>query len=648
MGLIGQLFARRALDWPRGLVLRGGEDTPAGITVSPDVAMTYSGVFACVRVLAEDVSSLPLILYRRLARGKERATKHPLYRILHDAPNDEMTALEWRELMMLHLTVWGNAYSEIEYNQAGRVIGLWPLRPDRMTVRRVNGALRYEYVLNDGPPAKLSAGQVLHVRGMGDGLVGYSPIRLMRNAIGLGLAAEEYGSRFFSNGARAPVVLTHPGQLRPEARENLRKSWREQHEGLSRANRVAVLEEGMTVQQIGIPPDDAQFLQTRQFQVVELARAYRIPPHKIQELSNATFSNIEQQSIDYLTSSLRPWLVRIEQAISRSLLTPVEQESMFAEHLVEAFLRGDTLSRYQAYNIGRQAGFLSPNDIRVAENMNPVDGGDEYLRPLYMDVVGDDGASRSGDERGRRAPARRARRAADDDEDEDAQRMATATGRLDLMRGQREAFEAAFRRVVNRETADLRREAEKQLAKRDVVAFELWLTEFYREFAVWMIDALGPLYRSYARLMTADAAGEIAGQKLTDAQVAAWVTVYLGELTTQHVAKSKQKLAAALVGENGIDDVTAALDRWRDEWPAYLANRETVLAGNSVTAETYQANGVTQLRWHSTERACHYCASLDGMVIPIGGSFAPPDLPAFRAVRFPPLHEDCECVVVKG
>lgn len=634
MGLLTSLFEKRSLDW-NPTIWGSGMGTAAGVDVTPDSSLGYSAVFACVRVLAEDVASLPLILYRRARpRGKNRATEHPLYGLLHDLPNPEMTSLEMRETLMGHLALWGNAYAEKAFDRAGRVIELWPLRPDKMRPRRGrDGALVYEYRLPSGEMRTLSAVQVMHLRGLGgNGIVGYSPITMARNAVGLGLAAEEFGARFFGNGARPQLVLIHPGQLSPEGQENLRSSWNRQHEGLQRSHRVAVLEEGISVKEVGIPPEDAQFLQTRRFQVNEIARIYRVPPHKVGDLEYATFSNIEHQGIEYVVGTLRPWLVRWEQAISRDLLTEQERGTYFAEHLVEGLLRGDTISRYQAYATGRQNGWLSANDVREMENMNPIDGGDEYLSPLNMVVAG------SGEIRDMRYERR-----ADD----------AAGRRRELMAAQRAVFEEAMGRVVRRETADVRAAARKMLARRDVASFAVWLDEFYGEFGPWLVDKLTPLYLSYGQLTTAAAAAEIDGDGAA-LDVAAWAATYLEELAGRHTAKSRRKLGEALAAaaEEGLDDlgtVEGELDIWRETWPAYLAGREVVLAGNAAAAATWQANGKRRMRWETSGQAyvCSFCKAMNGAVVEIeGGTFQPEGLPDFRGVRWPPLHEGCECVVV--
>ena len=312
-----------------------------------------------------------------------KALEHPLYRIIHDEPNSEMTSFIWREAMLTHLLLWGNSYSQIIRSGRGKVIGLYPLLPDHMEVDRdeKSGQLTYTYSTTKGETVRLRPEDVLHIPGLGfDGIMGYSPIAVEKNAIGLGIAAEEYGSKFFSNGATPSGILTHPNTVKnPKA---LREAWMEAYGGSSNSNRVAILEEGMTFTRISMPNNEAQFLETRKFQVSEICRIYRVPPHKIGDLDRATFSNIENQSISFAVHTIRPWLVRIEQAMNRALFPEKEKGTYYVRFNMDGLMRGDYKSRMEGYAIGRQNGWLNANDIRALENMNPIpeeQGGNVYL-----------------------------------------------------------------------------------------------------------------------------------------------------------------------------------------------------------------------------------------------------------------------------
>lgn len=375
----------------------------AGKRVNERSAMQMTAVYSCVRILAEAVAGLPLHLYRyKEDGGKEKAIYHPLYLLLHDEPNPEMSSFVFRETLMTHLLLWGNAYAQIIRNGKGEVIALYPLMPDRMTVDRDrDGKLYYEYTVStdDAPTVKgtvvrLKPSDVLHIPGLGfDGLVGYSPIAMAKNAIGMAIACEEYGAKFFANGAAPGGVLEHPGTIKDPGR--VRESWQSTFGGSGNANKIAVLEEGMKYTPIGISPEQAQFLETRKFQINEIARIFRVPPHMVGDLEKSSFSNIEQQSLEFVKYTLEPWLVRWEQSIQRTLFSPEEKKRYFAKFNVEGLLRGDYASRMSGYATARQNGWMSANDIRELENMDRIpaeEGGDLYLINGNMLPLGNAGA----------------------------------------------------------------------------------------------------------------------------------------------------------------------------------------------------------------------------------------------------------------
>ena len=366
--------------------------TLAGKNVTERTAMQMTAVYACVRILAESIAGLPLHVYRYKGQGKEKAIDHPLYTLLHDEPNPEMTSFVFRETLMCHLLLWGNAYAQVIRDGRGRVTALYPLLPSRMTVDRdERGQLFYRYQRGSdeksasGKKAKtetviLLPSDVLHIPGLGfDGLVGYSPIAMSKNAIGLAIAAEEYGSKFFANGAAPAGVLETPTLIKDISK--LRDSWNEAYGGSGNAGKVAILEQGVTFKPISMSPQDSQLLETRKYQLDEIARIFRIPPHMIGDLDKATFSNIENQSLDFVKYTLDPWVSRWEQSLSRALLLPTEKGKMFIRFNVDGLLRGDYKSRMEGYAIGRQNGWMSANDIRELENQDliPAEAGGDLL-----------------------------------------------------------------------------------------------------------------------------------------------------------------------------------------------------------------------------------------------------------------------------
>ena len=365
--------------------------TSSGKNVNERTAMRVTAVYSCVRILSEAIASLPLHLYKQIDKGgKEKAINHPLYKLLHDEPNPEMTSFVFRETLMSHLLLWGNAYAQIIRNGKGQIVALYPLMPNRMSVDRdPNGRIYYKYSVNESDNRGLkNIGQIylkkediFHIPALGfDGLVGYSPIAMAKNAIGMALATEEYGAKFFANGASPSGVLEHPGNIKDPDR--LRESWNTLFQGSGNSHKIAVLEEGLKYQPIGISPNEAQFLETRKFQIDEIARIFRVPPHMVGDLDKSSFSNIEQQSLEFVKYTLDPWVTRWEQAIHRSLLLESEKKEYFAKFNVDGLLRGDYQSRMSGYATGIQNGFLSPNDVRGLENMDliPDDlGGNLYV-----------------------------------------------------------------------------------------------------------------------------------------------------------------------------------------------------------------------------------------------------------------------------
>ncbi|HUM83626.1 MAG TPA: phage portal protein [Lachnospiraceae bacterium] len=385
--------------------------TTAGKPVNERSAMQMTAVYCCVRILSEAVAGLPLHLYRYTDNGsKEKALDNQLYFLLHDEPNPEMTSFIFRETMMTHLLLYGNCYAQIIRNGKGEVVALYPLMPNRMTVDRdQEGKLYYEYQTSqdeahtmEGSLVRLQPYDVFHVPGLGfDGLVGYSPIAMAKNAIGLAIATEEYGAKFFANGATPGGILEHPGIVKDP--ERVRQSWSNAFGGSANSNKVADLEEGMKYTPISISPEEAQFLETRKFQIDEIARIFRVPPHMVGDLEKSSFSNIEQQSLEFVTYTLRPWLVRWEQAMQRSLLSEDEKKNCFFKFNVDGLLRGDYQSRMNGYATARQNGWMSANDIRELEDMDLIPdelGGNLYLINGNMTKLQDAGifANKSGQE----------------------------------------------------------------------------------------------------------------------------------------------------------------------------------------------------------------------------------------------------------
>lgn len=519
----------------------GGGPTNSGQRVNAQTALQLTVVYSCIRVLAESVASIPLDVLRRLSGGgKERASDHPVYRVLHDRANEDQPSFMWRETIMGHLALRGNAYCEKEYDGAGRLIGLWPIAPDRVKVKRANKVKQF-LIEVDGRQVPFTSREILHIPGLGyDGLVGYSPLTVAREAIGLGLAAQEHGARFFTNGANPGGVLEHPGHLGPEAINNLRASWVDRHGSAANSHRPAILEEGMKWHQLSISNRDSQFLETRKFQISEIARIFRIPPHMVGDLERATFSNIEQQSIDFVVHTLRPWLVRIEQVLNWELFDESERGEYFAEFNVEGLLRGDSAARGAFYTQMFNLGAFSPNDIREKENLNPVEGGDERFVPLNMVTLVNAG----------KPPEPAPAPVVEEDEPEaepDAQRAIAA-------------FEPMVRDVLERA---LFREATaaKRASKRGLDGFRAWITEYQDEQADYLTRSLTPIASGIRKMLGGTMSDEdaqcVVGIAL--AEVAQMAAAYrtLDQPTEQVVARMLDTVEQSLA--HTATDITARL-----------------------------------------------------------------------------------------
>jgi len=624
--------------------------TATGISVSERKALTYIPVLACARVLAEDVASLPLITYQRLQpRGKERATAHPLYDLLHTQPNPEQDSFMFRSMLQMHAATWGGGYAEI-VTENGWPIALWPIPPWRMEARRTpEGQLFYHVSspsideVGQRQGVDLWASQVFRVFWLTlDGVTPISPVGLAREAIGLGLATQEYGSRFFANDARPGFILEHPGTLSDTAYKRVRGTFEGRHQGLSRSHRVALLEEGMKVHEVGIPPEDAQFLETRKYQRTEVAGLYRMPPHKIGDLERATFTNIEQQALEYVVDCLRPWLVRWEQAILTQLIPREQRSAVFAEFLVDGLLRGDTVSRYQAYAIGRQWGWFSANDILEMENRNPIDGGDEYVVPLNMVPAGSTPRPAPVGQREERSVVGR-------------RRLAGAYYRI---------FALATERLIRREKGEVLKLAEAQLRSRNGTSFAAGLAEFYVKHENFVRREMGPVLLSYAEAVHAEASGDVRADQALPSELEVFMAAYIASFTSRWIESSQGQILSVtgIALAQAGDPVASLADRfteWQATRPDKTAAWETVRAGNAVAKETYRLEGIEKLVWSASATACPYCTELDGKTCEItknfisaGTDFQPDgaDRPMTTTVDLghPPLHAGCECSVVPG
>lgn len=647
-------------DWMRKAAIWGGYETDAGIDVNPDSALQVTAWLACIRIISETVASLPLITYRRLKRGKDRAPDHYLYPILHDIANSEMGAFTLRALLNAHMLTRGNGLAEIEFNKGGGINALWPLDPDSTRLWRNPESKKLFYIYRlplsaGGHEVQLPAERIFHLRWMThNGLWGLSPTYIARQSLGLALAVQMHGAKFFSNGAEPGVVLSHPGELDDKSYERLQGDWEEMHQGLEKSHRIAILEEGMTIEKLTATNEDAQFIQTKSMTIADIGRIFGVSLDMLNETDKAaTYASVEQFGIRFTTLTLRPYTVRWEQEIFRSLLAPGERKEIFAEHLVDALLRGDAASRFSVYQAGFQTGAFSPNMILEMENKNPVEGGDQHFVPLNMVPVDQAGDAQPPDDTrsgvGRRAWA-------------EQRSIRSASGRRRLATAQRRVFRDAAARVLKREVQDILIAARRAFgvrSRRDAQSFDNWLEAFYRDQKAFVEKQFTPAMQAYAQII-ANAAGDEVDTDVSLEQIERFVQAYIASFAARHtsvgLAQVRKMVEDALLTEDPLSVLEQDLDEWQDTRANETADWESNRESNAVAKVVYGLAGFVTIRWVASGKTCPYCSDLDGKVVGIdrlfiqaGQDFQPDGAdsalkPGFD-VGHPPAHGGCDCMI---
>jgi len=649
------------------LLLRGASSS-AGVGVSPDSAMRYVTVWACVRLLAESIAQMPVHLYRKLPDGsKERITDIVLADIIGTRPNSWQTSFEYFEFLVTALSLRGNHYAYINRLGSGAVAELIPLLPQAVTVVRNGYDLSYRVRFEDGGIDTLPQEKIHHVRGLTlDGFTGVSPITYQRNAIGLGMAAENHGGALFKNGAMPAGTLTHPAELTDEAYARIKKSWLETHGGDQQGG-VAVLEEGLKFDKISMSNEDAQYLEVRQFQRTEICSIYRVPPHMIGDLTKSSFSNITQQSLEMVKYTFLPIVRRIESAISRDLLSEADRKrGLYVEFLVSGLERADLEQRYRSYNIGIMSGILSPNECRAMENRNPRPGGDIYLAPLNMaDSTGGMPAAGSEQDPGDQDPGSKSLTIKSIASAVPAPLGKALTTKGVLAREQlRETFRPRFQTLaaalVTYETGELRQALAANDGRADG-SFAVDMAGIYRQLPEYIRNQFRGLMREYAVAVRDAALAEIdSDMKIDPDEMTKYVDEVLEAFATRHVASSEGQLVA-LINDTLLEELPAAIEQRLDEWKATradkIADREPIQQESAVSRWVWMAAGVTLLQWQRRgSKSCPFCKALHGKIVGIdqpfveAGDFTPEGHEASPLkVRGPklhaPIHQGCVCVI---
>ena len=665
----------------RMLLNAWGGESRAGVDVSPASAMTLSSVFGCVRIIAESLGMLRAGVHEQQGEAVIPKRDDPRYQMVFRTPNDEVIAPPFWEALTANALLWGRGIAEIEFTAGMEPVALWPIHPSRVTLTRIpdgdpNGELGYIIRLPRGGERVLPAFRILHLPGFAGDL---SIINAARQAIGLGIAQETSASTFLAHGSRLGGVLQTPMSLTPEAARRLEEDFEDRHKGLERAHRVAVLEEGMKWTATSVPPEDAQFLESRVYQVAEVARFFRMQLHKLQELKHATFTNIEHQSREHVTDTLRPWAVRWELELGKKLLKPAERSRMFFRVDFKPLIQGDSDSQARVFATGRQWGWFSTNYILGELGINPIDGGDDdhilpvnyVLRRDLIDGTAGGGAPPGfGGDRDKRIDAARTvlnYEGGKDPRREVRQRQA-ASMRLRLRGTFKELIRSNAERLVRREVNDLKRaagsrlERDRALQSRDIADFMSYLSGFYRDFPEVVAKTMGPTIRAYAEQVN-----ELVGLELGDddpkfgREIEQFGEDYTNTFAGVHSRDSERELRAKLAESTGAEAaevVAGVLARWDERRAGGIAERQVVKAGEAVARRSYQVGGVQSLVWRTTGDSCPLCNEMDGRQASIGSAFMgenetldPEDgktapLVASRQILHAPLHRGCDCMVV--
>lgn len=636
----------------------GGGKSKSGADVNEDTAVKVTAVFACIRLLAQTIASLPLHTYQRLEDGKSKAFNHPLYHLLHDLPNPQCTSFNLRSIMMVNLLLTGHAYAEIVRNNAGNIVELWPLPSSHVAIHKNRQTGKALYVINteDGQLRYLHAAEVLHIQWLGlENLKPFHPVVLAREAIGLSIAAEEFGSLFFESGANASGIAEYPQKLSEEGYKRFTESFDEKYTGLNKNQRVMFLEQGLKFTKLTVNPNEAQAVETRKFQVIEIARFYNVPPHLIMDLERATFSNVEHQDISFVKYSLRPYLVCWEQEMYRSLFTEPERRQYFAEFSVDGLLRGDAKSRAEALDIQMRNGVINADEWRALENMNPQPEGmgKIYYRPLNWVRK---------DEPEPDPPQPNNNRMNEDNLNKRQMQHRSAQSKLKLANNYKRIFEDAASRIVSREAKDIKRKAKKAFTERSQEEFGTWLQQYYEDAPAWMKRTLKPALFSYTEAVQGLAAEQVNADSGMTPELEEWMNGYLDIWAKKYTNSQRAQIESIIrkaneAGAEPLEKIETRLDEWEEKNPDKVASNETIAAAGVVSKFVYAGAGIRYLRWVNASGApCAFCEELHDKVVGIEEAFVGKDEqleaegedqsmkvrhPSFT----PPVHQKCQCTI---
>ncbi len=640
----------------------GSNEVASGVNVTEQTALNTSAVFRAVYIIASALASVPFPVYKRLPNDeRERDPNHPVYNLLNRQANPDTPAYHLIETLTASALTWGNGYAEIIRETNGTPKALWILQPERVTPRAESGVLKYAVRNKQGEVVALvPAKHMLHLRGIGkDGITGYSVVALARESIGLGMAAENFGAQLFGNGTQPGGVLEIPGKLEtPEAVARLKQSWGEAHGGENKLS-VAVLEAGAKWQATSIPPEDAQFLETRKFQIIEIARWFGVQPSKLFDLTDAHYANIEQSAIDFVTDTLIPWARRWEVEIASKLIA---EPTHYAELLFDGMLRGDHATRSQAYATELSNGVRSINEVRKLENLPGIGSdGDAHLVPMNLAPIGllvDPPPA---------PPPAPIPVDDDDEEDQDDQRsieLRAAKGKSLIRRRQaqvasRRVFTDSMSRVVTKETKAVKRKVESYAKTGDWAGLRAWLGTFYADFGATVQRAADTPVRHLGDTIWSIVSESLEGPSEAPADLRAFLDEYLDTFALRYVGASEGRLASIIERtEPGSMETTLTnqVDDWAEKKAEQVGRNESVRAASAIAVTAWVALGVSKKIWRASgAETCPICQPLDGRTVGVTKSFVRKGakldngkgspMTVKHDYLHPPLHDGCDCSI---
>ena len=598
-----------------------GLNTAAGITVTPENAMGHPAVMGAVRLIAELTASLPLIVYERTAGGKQRAENHPVYKLLHEQPNQIQSPFQFKETVALHLLLYGNSYILPEYGQDGRPYALWPIHPSKITLEQdTNGAISYKLSLPSGI-RNLTPDEVVHTTMLSmDGLTGKSPVLMARESIGAALAEEEFAAGFFGNAARPSGVLKTDGILDTDAAKRLKESWQQAY-GRGKQG-TAILEDGLEFEPISADAEKSQLLESRQFAMRAIAAALRIPAHLLDPTARGTYSNVETQSLEFLTFSLQPFLTRLEETFSLKLFTPTERQRYFVEFLTDGLLRVDTRTRFTAYKMAIDGGWMTINEVRRKENLPSI--------PQVAETI----------------PVRQ------------AGGVEIRVAKVQVINKHKPVVLATVKTAIAKEKAKVLALAEEHLGTRDLTLLESTLSDYYGDPS-WLIELFGPVFYALSLEAHSEASKEVAKAPWEKNTLEDFINVQVAAYAAKHAGISLATLQPALRAgseEAVLEAIETTFINMEATRPGKVAELEIANIANETTLRTYQEAGITKITWRANAGACDFCKRLNGKVVGIGEPFVAAgesipgpqgDMSRKLTARFPrirpPMHMGCAC-----